>query len=304
MEHLRRREFLGMSLGVAASLGAKEPEVKFPAEPRIRLSVSTYPFRHEIATAQAEEGEAGGSGMTLEQFARTIPAKFNVHRIEPWGRHLKSTDPDYVHGLRSAFQGAGLHVVNIPVDIREHLCGNDSERNESLAGYRKWVDAAVILGSPSIRVHMPQGEKGDQISCAVRGLKMVAEYGASKNVVVNIENDEPEIEQPARIARVIKAVDNRYLRALPDFCNSMIIQDDQNFNNTGLRLLFPLAYNISHVKDSEQDGKKIYRVDVDQIFAIAKEAGYKGYFSMEFEGAGDPYQGTKKLLDASLRALG
>ena len=151
---------------------------------------------------------------------------------------------------------------------------------------------------------MPQGEKGEQIGCAVRGLKMVAEYGASKNVVVNIENDEPEIEQPARIARVIKAVASPYLRALPDFCNSMIIQDDQRFNNEGLRLLFPLAYNISHVKDSEQDGKRVYRVDVDQIFAIAKQAGYKGYFSMEFEGAGDPYEGTNKLLDASLSALG
>ena len=146
MEQLRRREFLAVSLGMAAALGAKEPDIRFPTEPRKRLSVSTYPFRHEITTVHAEEGEAGTSGITIEQFAQTIPAKFNVHGIEPWGRHFKSTDPEYVHGLRSAFQAAGLHVVNIPVDIREHLCGSDAERNESLAGYRKWVDAAVILG--------------------------------------------------------------------------------------------------------------------------------------------------------------
>ena len=70
-----------------------------------------------------------------------------------------------------------------------------------------------------------------------------------------------------------------------------------------MSLLFPLAYNISHVKDEESDNGKVYRVDVNRIFPIAKRAGYRGFFSMEWEGTGDPYQGTAKLLEASLRNL-
>ncbi len=301
---LKRREFLGLSIGMAALLRADEPRDNFPVDARGRLSVSTYPFRKLIATPHADEEEPAKTGMSLEQFALTIRSKLKVPGIEPWSHHFKSTDAEYVRGLRAAFSAAGVHVVNIPVDVGARLCGTSEEREAGLATYRKWVDAAAILESPGIRVHLPHGEKGDEISCAVSGLKALAEYGASKNIVINLENDEPETEQPERIVEVIKTVNSPFLRALPDFCNSMQIHDDQNYNNQAMSMLFPLAFNISHVKDMEQDGKKIYRVDVNQIFAIAKNAGYKGYFSMEWEGAGDPYEGTTKLIEASLRYLG
>ncbi|MBV8864475.1 MAG: TIM barrel protein [Acidobacteriaceae bacterium] len=304
MHCLKRREFLGLSIGMAASLRAQEPQSKFPVDARGRLSVSTYPFRKLIATPRGDEEEPAKAGMSLEDFAKTIRPKLNVPGIEPWSHHFQSTDSDYVSGLRDSLSAAGVRVVNIPVDIGVRLCGTSQEREAGLATYHKWVDAAVILGSPGIRVHLPHGEQGDQINCAVSGLKALADYGASKNIVINLENDEPETEQPARIVKVIKAVNSPFLRALPDFCNSMLIHDDQSYNNRAMSMLFPLAFNISHVKDMEQDGKKVYRVDIHQIFAIAKNAGYKGYFSMEWEGVGDPYAGTAKLIEASLRYLG
>jgi sugar phosphate isomerase/epimerase len=242
--------------------------------------------------------------MALEQFAQTIIPKFNVPGIEPWSHHFKSADTDYVHGLRKAFDDAGVHVVNIPVDVRVNLCGSQEDRKSGLATYNKWVDAAVILGSPSIRVHLPRNEKDGEISCAVSALKALAEYGGSKNIVINVENDNPDTEQPDRIASVLEAVNSPFLRALPDFCNSMLIHDDQSYNNQALARLFRLAFNISHVKDMEQDGQKTYRVDMDQIFAIAKKVGYRGYFSMEWEGTGDAYEGTRKLIEASLKNVG
>jgi hypothetical protein len=67
--------------------------------------------------------------------------------------------------------------------------------------------------------------------------------------------------------------------------------------------MFRRAYNISHVKDSEVDNGKVFRVSMARTFAIAKAAGYRGYFSMEFEGQGEPYEGTRKLLDESLKDL-
>ena len=67
--------------------------------------------------------------------------------------------------------------------------------------------------------------------------------------------------------------------------------------------MFEHAYNISHVKDSEVYHKKLYRVDVGKTFGIAKTAGYQGYFSMEWEGQGGPYEGTQHLIDESLKYL-
>jgi len=57
------------------------------------------------------------------------------------------------------------------------------------------------------------------------------------------------------------------------------------------------------VKDSEVDNGKVFRVSMARTFAIAKAAGYRGYFSMEFEGQGGPYEGTQKLLDQSLKEM-
>jgi sugar phosphate isomerase/epimerase len=192
--------------------------------------------------------------------------------------------------------------VNIPVDIRANLCGDPDERTKALSAYRQWIDAAVTLGSPSIRVHLPRG-KDAGTECAVSGLEELSKYGASKDIVINIENDNPGSEQPERIVSVLKAVNSPYLRALPDFGNSMAIHDDQTYNGQALSLLFPLAYNISHAKNMLQDKETTYRVDMDPLFAIAKSSGYKGYFSMEWDAEGDPYQATKDLIAASLKNL-
>lgn len=301
-----RREFVGLSLAMAAAFGAEKPGVQFPTEPRKRLAVSTYPFRHVVQTRRRRPSETHLTGMTLQQFAATIPEKFDVRGIEPWSPHFQSNEPDYVRSLRESFDKAGLHVVNIPVDsVEPKLCGSAQEREAVLAQYRKWVDAAVILGSPGIRIHLPHAPAGKEVQCAVDAYKPLAEYGASKNIVVNIENDDADTEKPETIVQVLKTVNSPYLRALPDFCNSMAIHDDEAYNEKAMRMLFPLAYNISHVKDSEGgEGGKMYHVNMDAIFAIAKQAGYRGYFSMEWEGAGnDPYAGTKALLEASLRNL-
>jgi sugar phosphate isomerase/epimerase len=67
--------------------------------------------------------------------------------------------------------------------------------------------------------------------------------------------------------------------------------------------MFRHAYNISHVKDSEVEGGKLFGVDMARTFSIAQAAGYRGYFSMEWEGQGGPYEGTAKLIEESLKDL-
>jgi sugar phosphate isomerase/epimerase len=301
-----RRDFLGLSLAIAAALQADEPKGRFPTEPRERLAVSTYPFRSVIVSLHRREGASGKAQMSLQDFAATIPDKFGVHGVEPWSPHFVSNDSEYVHSLKESFDKSGLHVVNIPVDSgRPKLCGTAEEKEAGLAFYRKWVDAAVILNAPGIRVHLPHAPADKAIECAVNAFKPLADYGASKNIVISIENDEPETEKPETIVKVIKTVNSPFLRSLPDFCNSMAIHDDQSFNEEAMRMLFSLAYHISHVKDSEGgEGGKMFHVNIDKIFAIAKQVGYRGYFSMEWEGAGnDPYAGTRALIEASLRNL-
>jgi len=275
------------------------PAVKFPTKIPHRLSVSTYPFRDVIISPR----KRGQGKLTLAQFSETLFSTFGVYGIEPWAPHFESLDADYLKHLSHSFKKGLLKVVNIPCDVPVKLCGTAGEREQALATYRQWVDAAVVLGSPSIRVHCPAGDNPADISCAVSGLKELADYGQSKHIVINLENDDPDSEEPGRIVKVIEAANTPFLRALPDFCNSMLIHDDQDYNARSLAALFPHAYNISHVKDVEYSEGKPYRVDMDRIFAIAKKANYRGYFSMESESQGDPFESTKALVAAATRNL-
>jgi sugar phosphate isomerase/epimerase len=296
MSIMRRREFLKLAAAggcTAKLMAAKEPNISFPTEPRERLAVASYPFRDSI-----ENPRKPGSGltrMTLAQFPAMVAERYRIHNVELLGDHFPSTDPKYIDGLRAAAEKAGTRIVNLPVSPRASAYVEDG---------REWVDVAVALGCPSIRVHVrAAGNAAPGLERTAGSLRAIASYGEEKNVVINLENDDPKSEEASFIVKLIELVGSAYLRALPDFCNSMLIGPEQ-YNYDSMRAMFAHAYNISHVKDSEVDHGKVYRVDVDRTFAIAKASGYRGYFSMEWEGEANPYDGTAKLIEMSLRNLG
>lgn len=304
-----RREFLACigAASIANSLGAADLSATFPSNPRDRLSVSTYPFRSVISRGPSARGQGtpqnGKPGMGLADFAASIREQFGVPGIEPWSHHFQSIEPAYLNELRSAFQKAQVRVVNIPCDVHVNLCGSAEELSNALDTYAKWVDAAVLLGSPSIRVHIPRSDPPTDFRCAVDGLKAVADYGEKNNIVINLENDDPATENPDHVLKVIQAADTPFLRALPDFGNSRQFGDEE-YNEKALAALFPHAFNISHVKDSVTVDGKVLSVDIAKIFEIANNAGYRGYFSMEWDSDnGDPYAATKQLIAASTKAL-
>jgi sugar phosphate isomerase/epimerase len=294
-----RRSFLALSAAFTATLRASSPGANFPTVPRARLSVSTYPFRGVIKSHH-RDAENANATLSLQEFAASVPDRFHVSGIEPWSPHFESTEHDYVESLAAAFKNAGVHVVDIPVDAAVSPCNSDPERRKSsLETWKTWVDVAVTLGSPSIRVHLP--ENGDS-DCVLTSLNRLVEYGTQRRIVINLENDDPRSEEAFRIVKVIEQINSPFLRALPDFCNSRLLGDEA-YTYRALTAMFAHAFNISHVKDEESDEGKTYRVDVAHVFGIAKNAGYRGYFSMEFEGKGDPYEGTKRLLQQSLENL-
>ena len=300
MPAITRRTFIGGCAALAAAPQARlatAPDIHFPTVPRDRLAVASYPFRNFM-------DRPGHAGLKLTEFAAMVVEKFGIHNVEPLSAHFPSTEPAYLDDLRRAVAQSHAHIVNIPTSVGASLYDPDpARRDKAIAGSRKWVDVAVAVGSPSIRVHI-QGARGaaPDLGRASESLKQVAEYGAAKNVMINLENDDLVSEDAFFLVKVIDEVASPWLRGLPDFGNSMM-KGDEDFNYRAIEAMFRHAYNISHVKDSEVDNGKVFRVSMSKTFAIAKAAGYHGYFSMEFEGQGEPYEGTRKLIEESLEVL-
>jgi sugar phosphate isomerase/epimerase len=300
---MNRRDFLACSAGVTGLLpgiarAATQPHIQFPTAPRERLSVATWPFRKLLSPKNGS--------MKLEDFPALVVSRFGLHLIEPLSDHFPSTDAEYLQRLKASLDKARVGIVNIPVNPHGSVYDpNPQKRQAAIATAKAWIDTAVALKAPSIRVSVRE-VKGVQpdVDRAAESMRAIAEYGQSNNVQVNMENDDPRSEDAFFITDVITKADSPSLHALPDFCNSMVEKNgDEAFNYAALRVMFKHAYNISHVKDSEMDGSKLYRVDVGKCFAIAKDAGYRGYYSMEWEGEGEPFAGTKSLIDLSLKNL-
>ncbi len=270
------------------------PNIRFPTAPRDRLAVASWSFHEYFEHSKID----------IKNFAAMVADRYKIHNVELLGQHLRSTTPEYLKELRAAVERAGSHVINIPAGGRASLYHPDPhQRAAAVADGKKWVDVAIALDSPGVRLNLA-GVKGvapDPV-LAAEGLTTISQYGASKNVIVTLENDDPVTEDAFFIVKIIDRVNSPWLRALPDFCNSML-KGDEKFNYDAVQAMFQRAYNICHVKDSEVDEGKVFHVDLARTFAIAKSNGYKGYYSIEFEGEGDPYAGVEKLAQGALKYM-
>jgi sugar phosphate isomerase/epimerase len=294
----------GLGTVLAAEAG---PKMEFPTAARERIAIASYPFRDFIAGRNEKAGSGSSGKMDLKQFAAHVSARFNIKKIEPWSEHFLSLDKAYLEELRAAVAKAGGAIVNMAVDGEHSPYAADSaERERAVAFSKQWIDAAVAVGSPSVRTNLPRAKDSKpDVERTVGSLKRVAEYGAMKNVVVNLENDNPVSEDPFFLVKAIEKVNSPWLHALPDFANTLAAYEEE-YAYRGIEAMFGHAYNISHVKETEVgDGKdKIAHVDLARTFGIAKKHGYKGYFSMEWDSPGDPYAGTMGLIEKTLKNLG
>ena len=234
-----------------------------------------------------------------------VAKRFGVRNINPLGDHLSSTDPGYLAEFRAALEAAGSHIVDFGLGGKDFGHSDKAIRHDAIAYGRRWIDIAVVIGSPSVRQHLRTAQGANpSVANAVESLGRLADYGAQKNIVVNLENDSPGAEDPFYIVEVLNKVSSPYLRALPDFGNSLR-GHDAAYNEKAVDAMFKHAYNMSHVKDAlRTKAGEVYRVDVERMFAVARANSYKGYFSMEFDTAtGDPFEGTAKLVSQSLKFM-
>lgn len=323
MDSLTRRAFLGrlsaltaggiIASGVQDAFGVgrtgvsaiPEPHISFPSAPRDRISVASYPFRAYIESPTNRGRDRSLPGMDLTDFAAEAVKRFNVHNIEPHSRHFRSLDSAYLGSFREALTKAGVKVVDIAVDGQDSFYDADpSTRKKAITDAKKWVDAAVEIGSPSIRTHIRRPSNSTpSVQRTAESLREVVEYGAGRNVVVNLENDDLVSEDAFFLAKVIETVNNPYLHALPDFANSMQT-GDADFNYRALQAMFQHAYCICHVKDAETDDHdKLLSIDLKKSFDILKASGFRGYCSMEFDAAGEPYGPTARLIEQTVQYL-
>jgi len=279
------------------------PQVQFPTEPRERIAIASYPFRDFISGPQ---DISGARKMDLKDFAAHCRERLGISKIEPWNQHFPSTDSQYLEAFRTAVEKAQGAVVNIAVDGNHSAYAADAaERDQAVAFSKKWIDVAAAISAPAVRTNIAEAKDSKpDVERAADTLKRVAEYAATNNIVLHLENDNAASEDPFFLVQVIEKVNSPWLHSNPDFCNTLATGRGE-YAYKGITAMFQHAYGICHVKDREaNDQGRVFTVDMRRTFGILKQAKYRGYCSMEFDAPGDPYSGTAALIKETLHYLG
>jgi len=297
---------LGEHFAWAGTPADKEPHVNFPSAARDRIAVAAWPFRAYINSPTNSDRDPKKPGMDLKNFAAYVVKTFSVYGVEPYNLHFSSTSPEYLREFGLSMASVKAHAVNIAVDQDKSFYDPDRATRQAAVAYaKKWIDVAVAISSPSIRTNIAPAKNDEpNLANAIESMKEVAAYGASRNIVVHMENDNLVSEDAFFVVKIIEGVNNPYLHALPDFANSMM-SGNADFAYRAITAMFQHAYGICHVKDGdfEQNGKD-YPIDLAKTFGILKASGYRGYCSIEYSGSGDPHEPTKKLIAESVKYLG
>ncbi len=311
-----RRQFLTQSVILTAgallsSLDATacptQPNITFPANPRDRLAVASYPFRDFILPAESVSASASPTAPRIEltEFAAHVESRFNINKIEPWSSHFRSLEPKYLDDLCKALDRAKSAIVNIAFDGRHSFYATDRvERERAVADNKRWIDAAATLGSPSLRTHIASADnQPPDLNRSTDTLLRIVEHAATRNVVIHLENDDGITEDPVFLVKLIEKVNSPWLHGLPDFGNSLMHKAPEDAYAC-LEAMFNHSYGICHVKQSEATEKGAnVQVDLAYVFAILKRTGFRGYLSMEYDNSGDPYRETEELIAKSLKFL-
>jgi len=309
---VRDAAFGVVAAGVASRFDptrAEGGEAKAPgADPLGRVAVTTWSL-HAFFPQTKEEGLAGpGKMLDLRAFPELVADRYHVHNLELCSVHFESTEASYLRDLQEKLAKAHARVVNMPVDYPHDwdgkgLCdADDKQWRWEIAERKKWIDVAATLGSKAIRPNPGGTARMTDMSRPIAAYKELGEYGRSKGVRVLIENHGNVAGKAENIVAIIEGAGSEWVGAAPDFGN---FAEAERYH--GLELLFAHASVVCHARyetpgGAEMNGKLV-TFDLGRCMKIARAAGFKGVYSAEFAGAGDPYEGTQKIIDAVVKNL-
>ena len=168
------------------------------------------------------------------------------------------------------------------MDPKERFPNRDPDaRKAAIEAVKEWVDVAHLLGAKSVSVG-PGKVDPENLAPTIEAYKALANYAHAKGVHVLVENRKGfGAENPEELVKLMKLVGPGRIIALPDFGNF----PDEPARQKGLKMLFPYAPTVCHATGLEFDANGVEMgYDFPQAMEIAKQAGFHGIYSIEFEG--------------------
>ncbi len=294
---LTRRQALAAGMA-AATLAARNGQAAVsPAKPavgegviasQIKLSCAAYSFRDYLPRG-AKKGE-----MTLFEWLDLAAAR-GLDGVELTSYYFTSEEPKYMNDLKAKAFRLGLDVC--ATSVGNTFCASSADdRAKQVADVKRWIDHSVELGSPCMRVFAggkpKDADRKRNFDSVVECLKECCDHAGSRGVFLALENHGYLTETAAEVLDILAAVNHEWLGLNLDTGN--FIREPYKCMETVMpKVLTTHAKTEVHTEDGS--GKE--PADYARIVRILRDANYRGYLSLEYEGDEDARTGVPKYLD-------
>ncbi len=302
---------------VLAALTLKDGEAGFPL---YDIAFSSWCFHMPLWRGEMKAHDLPGIARdvgvdALEWTAKTL-------RDLRGGRGLMFEPPPdrFFHTLRDAADDAGIQSKVMNLGGPFFLASVDKATQKKALDYIKpYIEPTQILGSKILRTELyydggrSPGWQQEARKHAVEGIRRLLDMTADSGLAIHVENHHGISSHPDWLASLVNTVDSPRFALTVDTNNFRIDQDnpyDQDSSSLpayvnryeGLQTLMPFARWVSAKCYAFDNTGYELSMDYPRILDIILASDYRGYISVEYEGAGDPLDGVRQGVEM-FRAL-
>jgi L-ribulose-5-phosphate 3-epimerase len=296
----RRHFFQQATLGSAA---LATPQLIAPpaiaAATPFKLGLSTYSYWHFKTPKVAIE-------TVIDEAAR-----LEIEGVDILHRQMDNEDNAYLQKLKRHAFVNGVDLICLSIH-QSFVSPDAAERQKNIDHTLHCIELAYKMGIPSVRLNsgrwntiksfdelmakrgiepiLPGYTEDDGFKWCIDSIEKCLAKAAECGVMLALENHWGLTSTPEGLLRIRKAIDSPWLGVLLDTGN--FLEDPY----TKLEKVAPIA-NFIQAK-TYYGGGEWYTLDLDykRIFNILRQANYKGYVALEFEGKEAAETGVRKSV--------
>lgn len=252
----------------------------------MKLGLCTWSYNRTFAAGK----------MDLEKLLHVCADELRAGGIDIIDVHLKSQDPAYLLKIKKLATDLAITISAVSPG---NSFGKDKESDEraEVEKINKWTDTAYLLGSPNLRIFAgwaPKERHKELWPKVVKSIRECAEYASKKGITLAIESHNGGGYLPTSVEtlKILNDVNSPWVKLNLDTGN---YQDKDMYE--ALKRSMPYTTHMhAKIHRLSKDGREL-EFDYDRIFAILKEANYRGFLNVEYEGKEEELEYVPKSFE-------
>lgn len=289
-----RRSFLRTSLTTAAAIGAAAPTIlPFALPSRVRgdhhlskpnIGLSQYSLRQLFSSKKLD----------ILDYPKFASDNFGITEIDVWDGGLppdKRDDPKFLAALKKRADDNGSNIFLWMAGVVHGQGKTLEDRKKQAKFFKPAIDNAAALGCKYIRVFLraPDGEQVASAKLSAETLEPIADYAASKKLIVAIEPGASKMSSNGNyLVEVMKQLKHDHCKLMPDFgkFSGHVVE------YTKAMMPYTAVVSAKSHNFDEQGNEKGF--DYHALMKVIKDAKFKGIVAIEYEGSKlGPVEGVK-----------